>query len=336
MSGKVLVSGASGYIGSHVINELLTRGYEVVGTVRSLANKEKYAFLYDLPNAKEHLELREADLLDPSSWDSALKGVTNVIHLASPIPLGIPKNDDEFIKPAVEGTRNVIEASLRNKVKRLILTSSVLAIMIRTDGKVGTEDDWSQENLLQHYPKGKYLAEKLFWEEAEKHKEELEFVSIVPTLVTGPAFTKHGNLAEAFVSEILNGGYPGVPTPAYENALVDVRDVAVAHVNALEHADAKGKRYIVAGYDIMNNEIFDLLRSKYGEHYNIPSNPIDAEGIKKSGHLPSMRVLGFLGRKFRLDNSRGIKELGMKYRTAEQSLFDQADRQIELGIVAKK
>lgn len=67
--------------------------------------------------------------------------------------------------------------------------------MIRTDGKVGTEEDWSQENLLQHYPKGKYLAEKLFWEYGEKHKDEMDFVSIVPTLVCGPAFTKHGNLA---------------------------------------------------------------------------------------------------------------------------------------------
>lgn len=101
MSGKVLVTGASGFIASHVINELLGRGYEVVGTVRSLANKEKYAFLYELPHAKERLELREADLLDSNSWDSALQGITSVIHLASPIPLGIPKNDDEYVKPPV-------------------------------------------------------------------------------------------------------------------------------------------------------------------------------------------------------------------------------------------
>jgi dihydroflavonol-4-reductase len=164
MSGKVLVTGASGYIASHVIKELLARGYGVAGTVRSLANKDKYAFLYEFPQAKEHLELREADLLDPNSWDSALKGVSSVIHVASPIPPGIPQHEDELIKPAVEGTRNVIQASLRNKVKRLIFTSSCLTVMVRTDGKVATEDDWSQENLLHHYPKSKYLAEKLFWE----------------------------------------------------------------------------------------------------------------------------------------------------------------------------
>ncbi len=148
--------------------------------------------------------------------------------------------------------------------------------MVRTDGKIATEDDWSQENLLHHYPKSKYLAEKLFWEQAEKHKEELEFVSILPSLVTGPAFAKHGNSSEAFISEILNGGYPGIPTPSTEYAAVDVRDVAVAHVNALEHADAKGKRFIVSGYNIKNDQVFEILRSKYGEHYNIPSNTIDA------------------------------------------------------------
>jgi nucleoside-diphosphate-sugar epimerase len=117
---------------------------------------------------------------------------------------------------------------------------------------------------------------------------------------------------------------------------VDVRDVAIGHVNALEHPDAKGKRYIISGFGVLTSEVFEILRAKYGEHYKIPSNPIDAEGIKASGHGPSMRGLAFLGKKFKIDNSRGIKELGMKYRGAEESILDQAARQIELGIVHKK
>ncbi len=212
-----------------------------------------------------------------------------------------------------------------------------MTILVRTDGKVGNESDWSEPNLLHHYPKSKYLAEKLFWEEAEKHKEEMEFVAILPSLVTGPAFTKHGNSSEAYVSEILNGGFPGIPTPAIENSAVDVRDLAVGHVNALEYPEAKGKRYIISGFSLENTRAFELLRQKYGPlGYNIPTNQIDAEGIKKSGHGPSMRLLGFLGRKLRVDNSRSINELGMKYRTAEESLIDQAEKQIELGIVEKK
>ncbi len=97
-----------------------------------------------------------------------------------------------------------------------------------------------------------------------------------------------------------------------------MRDVAVGHVNALEYPEAKGKRYIISGFNLENTKVFDILREKYGSlGYNIPSNEIDAEGIKKSGHGPSMRVLGFLGKKFQIDNSRAINELGMKYRTAE-------------------
>jgi len=134
--GKVLVSGASGYIASHVIHELLQRGYNVVGTVRALSNKAKYAFLYEFPHAKEHLELREADLLNPESWVKALEGIEKVIHVASPIPPAVPKDENELIKPAVEGTQTIINACLKNKVKRIVFTSSCLTAMIRTDGKV--------------------------------------------------------------------------------------------------------------------------------------------------------------------------------------------------------
>ncbi len=105
----------------------------------------------------------------------------------------------------------------------------------------------------------------------------------------------------------------------------------------MEYPEAKGKRYIISGFPLENIKVFDILRQKYGPlGYNVSTNLIDAEGIKASGHGPSMRVLGFLGKKFRVDNSRGIKELGMKYRTAEESLIDQAEKQIELGIVQKK
>lgn len=109
---------------------------------------------------------------------------------------------------------------------------------------------------------------------------------------------------------------------------IDVRDAAIAHVNALEYPEAKGKRYIASGFTVRTDEVFEILRSKYGDKFNIPTNPIDAEGIKKSGHGPSLRTLGFLGMKFAVDNSRSIKELGLKYRGAEESILEQADRQI--------
>jgi dihydroflavonol-4-reductase len=228
-----------------------------------VANKDKYAFLYEFSGAKEHLEIREADLTDTGCWDKVLEGIQSVIHVASPIPPGIPKDEDELIKPAVEGTRNVINACLKNKVKRLVFTSSCLTILVRTDGKTPDENDWSEEKLLHHYPKSKFLAEKLFWTEAEKHGDKLEFVSVLPSLVIGPAFSKHGNSSEAFIADILNGGYPGIPTPSTQYAAVDVRDVGVAHVQALEYPEAKGKRYIVSGFSLKTDELFDILKKKY-------------------------------------------------------------------------
>lgn len=124
----------------------------------------------------------------------------------------------------------------------------------------------------------------------------------------GPAFSRHGNSSEAFVSEILNGGYPGVPTPSTQYATVDVRDAALAHILALEHPEAAGKRYIVSGFSLQTHEVFNLLREKYApQGYKVPTAEIDAEGIKKSGHGPSLRVLPFLGRKFCVNNSRAIQ-----------------------------
>jgi len=122
---------------------------------------------------------------------------------------------------------------------------------------------------------------------------------VMPGLVLGPAFSKHGNLSEAFVADILEGGYPGIPSPGFQHAAVDVRDVGVGHVNALEYAGAKGKRYIVCGFQVKTDELFDLLRKKYEPlGYKIPTNLIDAEGIKKSGHGPSLGTVNFLGRKY--------------------------------------
>lgn len=141
---------------------------------------------------------------------------------------------------------------------------------------------------------------------------------MLPSLVIGPPFSKHGNSSESFVSEILNGGSPGIPTPSTQYAAVDVRDVALGHVKALENPGAAGKRFIISGFKLTTDQLFEVLREKYEPlGYKVPSNKIDAEGIKQSGHGPSLRSLPFLGRKFEVDNIRSIHELEMAYRGAE-------------------
>lgn len=136
IESPILVTGASGYIASYCIKYLLERNLKVRGTVRSLNNKQKYEFLYKLcPEKNANLELFEADLTSREKWLEATKGCEYVLHIASPIPPGIPKHEDEIIIPAVEGTKNVLEASLANKVKKVVVTSSCLALFFGNEEK---------------------------------------------------------------------------------------------------------------------------------------------------------------------------------------------------------
>ena len=126
---KVLVSGASGYLASHVVYLLLEKGYKVRGTVRSLSDTKKINHLATIhPSAQQNLELVETDLLKPSSWDTAMTGIDFVLHVASPLPSGMVSDENLLIKPAVEGTETVFNAALKNKVKKIVITSSMVAI----------------------------------------------------------------------------------------------------------------------------------------------------------------------------------------------------------------
>lgn len=140
-NSTIFVTGASGYIASHLIKLLLLKDYKVRGTVRSLSNKQKYEFLCTLASEKNSsLELVEANLTDQSSWDSAGKGCDSVFHISSPVPPYVPKDEMEIIGPAVSGTNNVLNACLEHKVKKIVLTSSCLAITIGNSDKISTEE----------------------------------------------------------------------------------------------------------------------------------------------------------------------------------------------------
>ena len=171
----ILVTGASGYIACHIVKKLMEKGYRVRGTVRSLKDEKKVAPLRKLvPNPKHELELVEADLLKEETWPDAVKGCTFVIHTASPFPNTNPRDENEIIKPAVNGTLFVFRACAQEeKVKRVVLTSSVAAIAGDNfeHNKHYTEKDWADPNLLSAYPKSKVLAEKSAWEFLEERKK---------------------------------------------------------------------------------------------------------------------------------------------------------------------
>ena len=145
MSSRFLVTGASGYIALHVVDQLLKEGHFVRGTVRSVKDEKKTEPIRNLANnTKGKLELVEADLMDANSWTKAVENIDYILHVASPLPLANPSNEDEVIKPAVEGTLNVLRAALGTSVKRIVVTSSGLAITgYNYEDKIYSEKDWS-------------------------------------------------------------------------------------------------------------------------------------------------------------------------------------------------
>ena len=169
----VLVTGASGYVAIHIVKQLLELNYRVRGTLK---DEKKVAAIRDLDkNSKHKLELVEANLLDEKSWINAVKNCTYVLHTASPFPADRPKNENELITPAVNGTLFVFRACVQEEslVKRVVLTSSVAAIAPEAfeNGRKYTEDDWPNTNSLSPYPKSKTLAEKAAWDFCEERKK---------------------------------------------------------------------------------------------------------------------------------------------------------------------
>jgi len=333
----ILVTGATGFIASHCIKLLLERGYTVRGTVRSLHNKEKYQFLYDIvPEKTDHLTLVEAELTSQKGWLDAVEGCDYIFHVASPIPVGPPKTDDEMISAAVEGTMNVLNAALTKGCRRVVVTASVASVIYGNEDKVINENLWSDLSKCSPYAKGKTLAEKAAWDFHEKNKDKIDIVSVLPSAVFGPILTKQENPFNTFILELLKGTFPGVPENAVARA-VDVRDVAEAHINAMFLPEVKGKRFIANNKTISYYEIVDILRKEFVKYgYSFPSKKVTVEELKQSNNPAIVSLAQFLGNSFVIDNKRSIEELKIQYRNIEETMIDTGYSFIKLGLVENK
>lgn len=186
----VLVTGATGYLASWVIHDLLNLGFNVRGTVRSLANQERYEALFKLPNAENNLTLVEANLLEDSGWDEATSNIDYVFHLATPLTSAHNLDENEMVVQAVNGTKFVTEAAIRNKCKKLIFTSSCLTITAgANNGSTLNEDNWPDPSCTSNYTKSKILAERTLWDlykSQDLSSPHTEITSILPSLMFGP------------------------------------------------------------------------------------------------------------------------------------------------------
>ncbi|MEE4361259.1 MAG: aldehyde reductase [Pseudomonadales bacterium] len=264
--GTVLVTGASGFIAGHCILQLIEAGHAVRGTVRDLARSDRVRETLARQGADpQRISFVAADLSSDAGWSEAVSGVDQVLHVASPLPGAMPRDPDELIRPARDGTLRVLRAAKAAGVPRVVVTSSTAAICYgRGDpGRPFTEADWSDPDGADNsaYTRSKTLAERAAWHWLETEGEGLELVTVNPGLVLGPVLEQdYGTSAEA-VLKLLNGDFPGTPRLGFP--IVDVRDVAALHLLAMTHPAAAGQRFLATNGFCWMEEIATILRDAF-------------------------------------------------------------------------
>tara|TARA_B100000809_G_C15132652_1_gene529196 strand:- start:1420 stop:2421 length:1002 start_codon:yes stop_codon:yes gene_type:complete len=258
---KVLVTGTTGFIGLHCVQQLLEKGFAVNGTLRSFDRKDEVINALSSHNTStEHLSLFETDLLEDKGWDEAIEGCEYVLHVASPFVL-TPESEDFFVKPAVEGSLRVLKLANKHKVKKLVLTSSFAAMVDTLEKKDSfDESDWSDPNKkgIRAYGKSKTLAEKAAWDYMASNTPSFSLTVINPVAVTGPSLSKDIGTSNSIVGQMINGNVPG--TAKVHIGYVDVRDVAAAHITAMLNNQTDGERIIVFEKTLWMDEVATILR----------------------------------------------------------------------------
>ncbi|KAJ0039022.1 hypothetical protein Pint_23952 [Pistacia integerrima] len=319
MSGEgkvVCVTGASGFIASWLVKLLLERGYTVKATVRN-PDDPKIKHLHELDGAKERLHLFKANLLEEGSFDSAVDGCEGVFHTASPVTMSANDPQAELIDPAVKGTLNVLRSCAKvQSVKRVVITSSVVSALF--NGKplnpdVVVDETWfsdpsfcKESKLWYHL--SKTLAEEAAWRFAKE--KGIDLVTLHPGFVIGPILQSTLNFSVEMIFSLING----VQTYPSPYRLVDVRDVAYAHIQALEVPTASG-RYLLIGRVTQLCEILKVLHEHYPT-FNLP------EKFKDVKNEPTYQV-----------SKEKAKSLGINFRTLEVSLQDTVESLKEKGFL---
>ena len=339
----VLVTGGSGFIGSHCIIKLAAAGYNVKATVRDLSrtNKlnqviqnglEKYEGQKDLS-----IDWRVANLMEDSGWEEAMQGCDYVLHVASPVAMELPKDEDEMIRPAVDGTMRVLKAASKAGVKRVVITSSVASITYGTN-KQGNfnEDDWTDpsKKTTNVYAKSKTLAEKAAWEFIESDSSGMELATILPSMVFGPILEEDFGVSVGAVIDMMNGKYPIVPD--WDMGVVDVRDVASLEVLAMTKPEAAGKRFVCSADNILMKDQNNYLIGLYPNlAKRIPTRGPPNWFIKfLSLFMPALKMTAeSVGKVRKMDSSRARETLGWKPRSAKEAIKSAAESAYEFDLI---
>ncbi len=335
---QVLVTGASGYIGSHLVSEFLKQGHDVRATVRNAEDQEKVGHLLNLASdTTGQLEIIGADLLQSGAFDLAVKGCEWICHNAAVVLMTADDPQKEILDPAVEGTKNIIHSVIKDGgVEQICMMSSVAAVVNtkQRKGHVYIEADWNGDATLKGspYSLAKVQSEKLMTDFC-KGPQNPKLSVINPSYVFGPLLSKlHVSSSTSIIRDVLLNTFKGCPK--FGLGIVDVRDVAKAAVQALQK-QAQG-RFILNSESIWWNEMAEILKDEF------PNAPISTRTIPNlfmyiaaifDKRLSFSFIRGSINRKDQFSNERLKNDLGINPRSVKESLIDTAKSLYELGIV---
>jgi dihydroflavonol-4-reductase len=342
MSGElVLVTGGSGFIGAHCILQLLNAGYRVRTTVRSLNREPDVHAMLKAGGAEagSTLSFAAADLRSDAGWPGAVAGCDCVLHVASPFPLKVPKDENELIVPAREGALRVLRAARDARVKRVVLTSSFAAIGYGQTPKDRpfTEEDWTDPNGpdVMPYVKSKTLAERAAWDFVAREGGALELAVVNPVGVFGPVLGPDFSTSIEIVKRLMDGAVPGCPNLSF--GVVDVRDVADLHLLAMTDPAAKGQRFLSVAGDFMSvQEVALVLKARMGDAAKrVPTRRLPDWLLRLIALFDSSvaQIVPELGKSKNATNEKARRMLGWKPRSREDAVIATAESLVRFGLL---
>ncbi|HEY5371276.1 MAG TPA: aldehyde reductase, partial [Hanamia sp.] len=325
-SKRVLLTGVTGFLGSHTAIQLLNKGYKVVGTLRS---KDRIDSIREVIGKKtsniNNLSFVEADLNNSDKWLELTRDIDYIQHIASPFPRTMPKSENELIIPAKNGILNILKAAKTNHVKRVVMVSALGAITYgKTKRELNTifnENDWTDVSNYKDttpYYRSKTIAEKVAWDFIKEEKTELELTTICPGAILGPVIdTDFGNSANIIIS-LLNGSLPALPKIEFD--IVDVRSVADLLIKAMEMPQA-ANRYIASSGHFNYKEIAQILKKEYPDR-KIPSIELPDFVTKIfSIFQPLLKPVLLENVKRKIDTSKATKELNWQPLPSKEAII---------------
>ena len=325
---KVLVTGASGFIAEHCIIELLKNGYSVKGSLRTMNREQEVRDAVKTETDDTKLEFCKLDLLEDDGWEDAMWDCDYLMHVASPFVIEDPKDENELIKPAKEGTLRALNAAKKAGIKRVVLTSSVAAVNSHMMSGTSDHTTWTDINskYVTPYQKSKTIAEKAAWDfyNNQDSNNKMELAVINPGGVMGPQLGNDlGGASTQIVSQLISGKFPMIPALSFP--FIDVRDVAILHLKAMTTPDADGKRFIAAhSKPTWMYEVAEVLSAAGYEKIKLKKAPSFMLKLIGLFDNKTKSLVPMLDKYVPCDNSQTVKVLNWEPMPWEQAFIEHA------------